>query len=111
MHKKYSEFVQIQRMWDAASDALQNCTTFSTFGFSFPTSDCLISDVVRRAFSRSKALGRIIVIDVNPNAVIARIKELVPPLAPVTIYPLTVPKDGSDPPWLSKSLCGEVNAA
>jgi hypothetical protein len=91
-------------MWDLAHAALAKCTTLTIFGFSFPTSDCLICDVVRSAVRDSKALRDVIIIDRSPDKIALRVASLLPPTSNAQIVTCAVPLDGSNPAWIPASV-------
>lgn len=99
-HKSYERYREIKRMWDAAHDALSDARSLLVFGFSFPTCDALIAQMVRETAVAGRRLSRVGVIDVAPDAVIERIRSCLPRDLKLQIDPLPVPRDGSPPRWL-----------
>jgi hypothetical protein len=101
MIKDLSQYREIDRMWNAASDALSEARSILVFGFSFPTSDALIGRMFSRAIAEGKKLETLAVVDIDPEAVLARIESLLPENCPDAVATvLKVPVDGSEPPWL-----------
>ena len=101
MVKKYGEFPEIKRMWSRAESALLNAHTITVFGFSFPASDCIICEMFRATLSRTSCLRDILVLDIDPELVGARIDALLPHGSEVRVHPFRVPGDGSMPEWLT----------
>jgi NAD-dependent SIR2 family protein deacetylase len=97
--KRYSRYAHLRRMWDSAQSALKDAETLLIFGFSFPSSDCLIRAMFANAVC-SGSLRHIAIIDLQPEAVAERIKSALPPEGLPAMQCFAVPTDGSRPEWL-----------
>lgn len=97
--KQYRRFPKLHRMWDAAAVALTRAEDIVVFGYSFPHSDAHIQRLFRDAVAANDSLQAIIVIDVNPDGVISRLRPLCPSGRDIEITARAVPTDGSVPAW------------
>jgi hypothetical protein len=98
MSKNLGEIPQIGTMWQAARAALEEAESILLFGFSMPTSDELLTQLMRHACEKTRKLCRVGVIDLVPENVIERFKEAVQPTCDVEYVPLSVPP-GETPSW------------
>jgi hypothetical protein len=101
MVKKYNRFPEIKRMWGRAESALANASAITIFGFSFPTSDCIICEMFRATLRHASRLKDILIIDVEPERVGERMQALLSGPDDVHIHTFAVPRDGSVPTWLA----------
>lgn len=102
MQKRFEEVPEMHRMWDAAFRALSEAKRVIFFGFSFPRSDAVISEMMRCTLGRSKLIERIAVVDTDPVAPVARLQNILPNFDKITIDSLVVPGDLSVPHWFSE---------
>lgn len=93
---KYEQFPRLNAMWDAAYQALADAEELTVFGFSFADTDIELRCLFRRAFE-TKRLNTVYIIDANPEAVAAKLDELLPSTCLPTISAMTVPPDFSMP--------------
>ena len=107
MSKNLGEIPQIGTMWQAARSAIEHAETILFFGFSLPTSDELLGQLLRHCCDRNRILERVGVIDCDPCAVIERFKQVVNPGCKVDYVPLLV-KPGEAPDWYEE--LGNTNA-
>jgi hypothetical protein len=98
--KSYERFPQIGRMWEMAVDALSNAVAVTIFGFSFPTSDTLVHEMFRSTIAKSRTLQELYIIDIAPEAIWRRMKNVIPDDLGVIVHMLDVPRDGSRPSWM-----------
>lgn len=75
MNKDLSGTREIQTMWQAAYQAITDADNLWLFGFSMPTSDGLFAQLMRQSISSGRKLKKVVVIDLDPNAVIGRLKQ------------------------------------
>lgn len=101
--KTYSQFPHLKRMWDSAAQAMNEATNMLVFGFSFPTSDCLVRLMVRTALSHGK-LQQVSIIDLYPDSIADRFKSMIPMNMKVEVETFTVPHDRSQPSWLERDV-------
>jgi hypothetical protein len=100
MQKSFDRFRGLRRMWDGAFEALRRCHSIAFFGFSFPTSDAIISEMIRCTLGRSQGDLRVTIIDVSPDAPTKRLQELVSRRHdPVQLTVLQIDADCSAPEW------------
>lgn len=98
MSKNLGEIPQIGIMWQAARAALEEATSILLFGFSLPTSDELLAQLMRNACGKHQNLRRVGVIDLYPNQVIERFQQAVNPTCRIEYIPLPV-EPGKIPIW------------
>jgi hypothetical protein len=94
----------LRRMWRAAGNVLQNAESILFFGYSFPESDEAIIQLVQNAWSKSVAIRRVGIIDIDPDGVSSRLKKSIdrvadPSSPPVILTRFPVPADRSRPTW------------
>jgi NAD-dependent SIR2 family protein deacetylase len=100
MLKSFADFPRLDRMWNAAADALQDCFAVVIWGFSLPASDFLIRRLFRNCITANAKLRHITIIDRNPSPVANAVREQIPPSRSIGIQTLLTPKDGSTPDWI-----------
>lgn len=83
MSKNLGEIPQIGTMWQAARAALEDAETILLFGFSLPTSDELLAQLMRSACEKKRKLRRVGAIDLHPEQVLERFREAVNPACEV----------------------------
>ena len=98
MSKNLGEIPQIGIMWQAARAALEEAESILLFGFSLPTSDELLAQLMRNACGKYQRLSKVGVIDLNPAQVIDRFRQAVNPTCAVEYVPLLV-EPGLVPGW------------
>lgn len=108
--KHYSRYAHLNRMWDAAAKALSEAEYLIVFGFSFPSSDCLIRLMLRQAASQRR-LKRVAVVDVAPDPVAERVRQVLPSDQDVAVDTFVVPTDGSVPAWWAAEASAEPGAS
>jgi hypothetical protein len=111
MSKNLNDLPEIWAMWEAARFALEEAQTLLLFGFSLPTSDELLMQLIQSACDDGRKLRQVASIDLDPDKVLQRFESCLPPRCDVELVPLPVEK-GAVPIWfepnrsqvLSKSL-------
>ncbi|HBE68772.1 MAG TPA: hypothetical protein DDW52_11555 [Planctomycetaceae bacterium] len=98
MSKNLGEIPQIGIMWQAARAAIEAAESILLFGFSLPTSDELLAQLVRSSCEKTRRLKRVAAIDLNPERVLGRFREAVSPGDEVEYVPLNV-EPGAVPRW------------
>lgn len=98
MSKNLGEIPQIGIMWQAARAALEEAKSILLFGFSLPTSDELLAQLMRNACGKRQNLCKVGVIDLNPNQVIERFQQAVNPTCKIEYVQLLV-EPGKVPSW------------
>jgi len=98
MSKNLGEIPQIGIMWQAARAALEEAKSILLFGFSLPSSDELLAQLMRNACAKHQNLCKVGVIDLNPNQVIERFQQAVNPTCKIEYVPLLV-ESGKVPSW------------
>ena len=98
MSKNLGEIPQIGTMWQAARSALEDAESILLFGFSMPTSDELLAQLIRNACERNRRLRRVGAIALDPDDVLQRFKQAVSPTWEVEYVPMPVDSD-STPSW------------
>jgi non-ribosomal peptide synthetase component F len=102
MVKAFDSFGQLRRLWNAAYEALTGAESVMVIGFSFPRSDAVIGQMLRSTLARCGKLKRVAVVDVNPDAPINRLAEILRGCGTnVLVTPFQVPEDGSAPAWFN----------
>lgn len=100
MVKSFDEFPGLKRIWNAAFMALAEAKSIMFFGFSFPSSDALINEVLRAAFARNKRAMQISIVDTNPEKPASLLGDMLGKDDTSAIQLYQVPTDGSPPEWL-----------
>jgi hypothetical protein len=104
MQKSFDRFRGLRRMWDGAFEALRVCRTIAFFGFSFPTSDAIVSEMIRCTLGRSQGDLEVIVVDVSPEIPAKRFQELVSRRRdPIQLTTLQIDADCRAPEWYVNS--------
>jgi hypothetical protein len=99
MSKNLSETPEIGVMWQAARRAIAEAESILLFGFSMPTSDELLMQMIRATIQENGNLRRVASIDLDPHGVLERFKASVPEEIVLEVKPfLVVP--GATPNWL-----------
>ncbi|TWU40000.1 hypothetical protein Q31b_33160 [Novipirellula aureliae] len=98
MSKNLGEIPQIGTMWQAARAALEEAESILLFGFSLPTSDELLAQLMRNACEKHRNLRRVGAIDLNPEQVLDRFRQAVNPTCDIEYVPLLV-EPGKVPAW------------
>lgn len=99
MSKNLSDTPEIAVMWQAARLAIAEAESILFFGFSMPSSDELLLQMIRQAIHQNRRLRRVASIDLDPEAVLARFETCIPSDQEVTAMPLrVVPTEA--PHWL-----------
>lgn len=92
MSKDLNQFPEISVMWRCAHHAIKESEQILIYGFSFPESDALFSEMMRDALSQRKRLRRITIIDPCAESVESRLRKVVPPSIDVEVVLLSPPK-------------------
>jgi hypothetical protein len=101
MVKSFDDFPGLKRIWNAAFMALSEAKSVLFFGFSFPTSDALINEMMRAAFAKSRRTIDFSIVDVDPEKPASLLADMVGEANDSTISLYRVPTDGTDPDWLT----------
>lgn len=99
MSKNLNEIPEIATMWQAARMAMREAESLLLFGFSMPTSDELLVQLIRSACNDGRRLRRVASIDLAPEPVLERFESCLPPGFDVDIAAFPVEK-GVTPIWL-----------
>jgi hypothetical protein len=99
MSKNLEDLPEISTMWQAARLALSKAESLLLFGFSLPTSDELLVQLIRCACKEGRSLRRIAAIDLDPEAVLDRFQSCLPDEYEVEMIAFPVEK-GQIPIWL-----------
>jgi hypothetical protein len=110
MIKRLDATPEIAVMWRAAEHALADAESILLFGFSMPTSDELLVQMIRSAAHRGRRLCRVASIDIDPEGVLARFRRCIPPGPGVELVPLKVEK-GVRPAWVRDLISEEAFSA
>lgn len=99
MSKNLDDLPEISVMWQAARNAIADAETILIFGFSMPTSDELLMQMIRSTLHANQKLKRVAVIDLDPDGVLSRFERCLPDGVPIepTLFKV-VP--GERPTWL-----------
>jgi NAD-dependent SIR2 family protein deacetylase len=99
MSKNLEDLPEISTMWQAARLALCKAESLLFFGFSLPTSDELLVQLIRCACKEGGALRRVGAIDLDPEGVLDRFQSCLPDGYEVetTAFPV---ERGQPPTWL-----------
>ncbi len=98
-HKHYKQYPHLSRIWDSAQKALLDAKWWLVFGFSLPDSDHWVQWLIRKALASGR-VERISIIDINPESVARRFKQLQATGSAVNVETFTVPSGDSHPTWL-----------
>lgn len=112
MSKNLSEIREIAVMWEAVYEAIKDAESLLLFGFSLPKSDELFTQTIRSAVNERRKLTRVASIALDPENVLERFEDCLPPGMDVdaTAYPVEV---GCAPIWLPedvKQICKEMSS-
>ena len=99
MSKNLSDTPEIGVMWQAARFAIAEAESILFFGFSMPSSDELLLQMIRQAIHQNRRLRRVASIDLEPEAVLTRFEACIPSDQEVTAIPLRV-VPAETPHWL-----------
>ena len=99
MSKNLNDLPEIGTMWQAARGAVSQAENILLFGFSMPTSDELLMQMMRAAIRGNNRLTHVAAIDLDPDAVLSRFMQCVPPTHSLSTTPLKVDA-GRVPEWL-----------
>jgi hypothetical protein len=99
MSKNLSETPEIGVMWQAARQAIAGAESILLFGFSMPTSDELLMQMIRTAIQENGKLRRVASIDLDPEGVLERFKAGVPEEIALEVKPFPVVPEIT-PNWL-----------
>jgi NAD-dependent SIR2 family protein deacetylase len=101
MVKTFDKFRGLKQVWSAAYRALTEASSILFWGFSFPTSDVLISQMLRSAITTRPRKIDIGIIDVDPDRPAAMLHELIGGANEhISVHSYPVPRDGAVPDWL-----------
>ena len=91
MSKNLKEIPEIGVMWQAARKALAEAESILIFGFSLPSSDELLTQMIKSSIKSKNRLARVGIIDLNPEEIIERFRRCVPKDCHVrtTSFPVT----------------------
>ncbi len=99
MSKNLNETPEIGIMWQAARRAISEAESILLFGFSMPTSDELLMQMMRTAINENRKLRRAASIDLDPDGVLQRFKAELPEEIDCELKALPVIAESS-PSWL-----------
>lgn len=101
MVKTFDKFRGLKQVWNAAYQALSVARSILFCGFSFPTSDVLISQMLRSALTTKTRPLEIGIIDLDPSKPVNALEELLGDCEDdIRIYTYEVPRSGEKPTWL-----------
>jgi hypothetical protein len=99
MTKNCEDIPEISTMWQAARLAIQNAESLLIFGFSFPSSDELLVQLIRQACEEGGGkLKRVAAIDLEPEGVLDRFQACLPTRCDVETVAFPVLR-GVEPIW------------
>lgn len=75
--KDLSSFPGLSAVWNATSYAIREAKHVFVYGFSLPTTDCLIALWLKRAIAQGGVLRSITILDANPSPVVDRFKRMI----------------------------------
>jgi hypothetical protein len=101
MVKSFDEFPGLKRIWNATFLALSEAKSILFFGFSFPSSDALINEVLRSAFAKNVRDIDISIVDIAPDKPAAILSDMLSPDDGSVIRLYQVPTDREQPDWLA----------
>ncbi|MBX3413906.1 MAG: hypothetical protein KF708_14545 [Pirellulales bacterium] len=99
MSKNLEDLPEIATMWQAARLAMSKAESLLLFGFSLPTSDELLVQLIRSSCADGKCLKRVAAIDLDPEGVLDRFQSCLPVGQKVDTTALPVER-GHRPIWL-----------
>jgi hypothetical protein len=99
MSKNLGETPEIGVMWQAARQAIAEAESILLFGFSMPTSDELLMQMIRTAIQENGKLCRVASIDLHPEGVLERFRASIPEEIALEAKPFPV-VSGETPDWL-----------
>jgi len=99
MSKNLSETPEIGVMWQAARQAIAEAEGILLFGFSMPTSDELLMQMIRTAIHENRKLRSVASIDLDPEGVLRRFKAGIPEEITLETKPFPVVSEAK-PGWL-----------
>ena len=102
MVKTFDRFRGLKQMWNAAYRALSEADSVIFWGFSFPKSDALITQMLRSALTGEDRVVDVAVIDVEPEKPASVLQDILGEKSQVTGTLFEVPNDGSKPKWLGE---------
>lgn len=107
MSKNLDDLPEIATMWQAARLAMSKAESLLLFGFSLPTSDELLVQLIRSSCAEGKCLKRVAAIDLDPEGVLDRFQSCLPVGHEVemTAYPVV---RGDQPIWLKRRGIDDV---
>jgi hypothetical protein len=103
MGKHLDDLPEIGVMWQAARSAIADAESLLIFGFSMPTSDELLTQMIRATIHANNKLRRVAVIDLDPEGVLDRFKRCLPTKHSVATSTYQV-VCGQRPDWLNLSV-------
>jgi len=103
MSKNLSDTPEIAVMWQAARSAITEAESIFVFGFSMPTSDELLVQLIRSSIDTKRRLKRVAAVDLDPDGVISRFKRCIPQDCHVTTTCFKVDA-GKTPAWLRRMV-------
>lgn len=98
MSKNLKDMPEIRTMWRAARSAMREAESLLLFGFSMPTSDELLVQLIRSAVEDGRRLRRVASIDLEPVPVLERFESCLPAGVDVETFGFPV-KRGEVPMW------------
>lgn len=102
MGKHLEDLPEIGVMWQAARCAIADAESLLIFGFSMPTSDELLTQMIRTTIHANNKLRRVAVIDLDPDGVLDRFKRCLPTSHSVATSTFQVVR-GQRPNWMKLS--------
>jgi hypothetical protein len=78
MSKSLNDIPEIGVMWKSAHEAITKAESLMLFGFSMPTSDELLTQMIRASIRAGRRLRRVASIDLDPGGVLDRFERCVP---------------------------------
>jgi hypothetical protein len=101
MMKTFDKFRGLKQVWNAAYQAMADAKSMIFWGFSFPTSDILIRQMLKSSLLNYPRAVEIGIIDLNPEKVAVSLQELIGDVDDeIVIQTYEVPSDGKKPEWL-----------
>jgi hypothetical protein len=98
MSKNLKDLPEIGTMWRAARSAMREAESLLLFGFSMPTSDELLVQLIRSAVEDGRRLKRVASIDLEPGPVLKRFESCLPAGFDVETFAFPVQR-GEVPNW------------
>jgi NAD-dependent SIR2 family protein deacetylase len=109
MSKNLANMPEISAMWRAAQLAFDKAESLLMFGFSLPTSDELLIQLIRSACNSEHSLKRVASVDLDPEGVLKRFASLLPTGYEVESVALPVERNKA-PSWLDRN-CKETHVS